>query len=154
MPAFFIASLDLTIVATALPQIASHFDKFNQLNWIVTSFTLTSTAFIPVFGQLADTFGRHASLQAAVVLLCIGSVLCAATPVWGVLLLGRALQGVGTAGVSNIVMIILADSVTLKEQAVNTSIFQLLNGIGYSEWSTASGLRKSCQVSVLTRLPR
>ncbi|ETI22561.1 hypothetical protein G647_06637 [Cladophialophora carrionii CBS 160.54] len=131
-PAFFVASLDLTIVATALPQIASHFDKFNQLNWIVTAFTLTSTAFIPVFGQLADTFGRHATLQFSVVLLAIGSVLCAAAPDWAVLLLGRALQGIGTAGISNVVMIILADLVSLREQAINTSIFQLLNGIGYS----------------------
>ncbi|KIW66967.1 hypothetical protein PV04_06247 [Phialophora macrospora] len=131
-PAFFVASLDLTIVATALPQIASHFNRFNQLNWIVTAFTLTSTAFIPVFGQLADIFGRHATLQSAVVLLTIGSVLCAAAPDWAVLLLGRALQGIGTAGISNVVMIILADLVSLREQAVNTSIFQLLNGIGYS----------------------
>ncbi|KIW19771.1 hypothetical protein PV08_00345 [Exophiala spinifera] len=132
LPAFFCASLDLTIVATALPQIASHFDKFNQLNWIVTAFTLTSTAFIPVFGQLADIFGRHLSLQIAVVLLILGSVLCAAAPVWPVLLLGRGFQGVGTAGVSNVAMIVLADSVSLKEQAINTSIFQLMNGIGYS----------------------
>ncbi|KAI1618671.1 hypothetical protein EDD36DRAFT_38925 [Exophiala viscosa] len=132
LPAFFVASLDLTIVATALPQIASHFDRFNQLNWIVTAFTLTATAFIPVWGQLADIFGRHTSLQCAVVLLTIGSVLCAAAPDWPVLLLGRALQGMGTAGIQNVVMIILADSVSLKEQAVNTSIFQLMNGVGYA----------------------
>ncbi|EXJ66791.1 uncharacterized protein A1O5_09986 [Cladophialophora psammophila CBS 110553] len=135
LPAFFVACLDLTIVATALPQIASHFNKFNQLNWIVTAFTLTSTAFIPVFGQLADTFGRHATLQCAVVILTIGSVLCAAAPDWAVLLLGRALQGMGTAGVGNVSMIVLADSVSLREQAVNTSIFQLLNGVGYSKLS-------------------
>ena len=137
-PAFFVASLDLTIIATALPEIASHFDRFNQLNWIVTAFTLTSTAFIPVFGQLADSFGRHGSLQTAVCILTIGSILCAATPDWSLLLFGRALQGVGTAGISNIVLIILADSVSLKEQAVNTSLFQLLNGIGYSECLTSS----------------
>lgn len=137
-PAFFVASLDLTIVATALPRIASHYNRFNQLNWIVTSFTLTSTAFIPVFGQLADIFGRHATLQFAVVLLTIGSVLCAAAPDFAVLLLGRALQGIGTAGISNVVLIILADLVSLKEQAVNTSIFQLLGGIGYSKSTSSS----------------
>ena len=63
----------------------------------------------------------------------MGSVLCAAAPIWSVLLLGRGLQGVGTAGVSNVAMIVLADKVSLKEQAVNTSIFQLLIGIGYSK---------------------
>lgn len=132
LPPFFIASLDLTVVATALPFIASHFDKFNQLNWIVTAFTLTSTAFIPLFGQLADTFGRHASLQLATWIVTIGSILCAVTPVWEVLILGRALQGIGTAGITNVVLIILADKVSLQQQAVNTSIFQLLAGVGYA----------------------
>lgn len=98
----------------------------------MTAFTLTSTAFIPIFGSLADTFGRYGSLQTAVALLAIGSILCAAAPTWGVLLLGRAVQGVGTAGVANVIMIILADRVSLREQAVNTSIFQLMNGLGYS----------------------
>lgn len=98
----------------------------------MTAFTLTSTAFIPIFGSFADTFGRYFSLQFAIVILTIGSVLCAVAPEWGVLLLGRALQGIGTAGVQNVAMIILADKVSLREQAVNTSIFQLMNGVGYS----------------------
>ena len=98
----------------------------------MTAFTLTSTAFIPIFGSFADTFGRYFSLQFAIVILTIGSVLCAAAPEWGVLLFGRALQGIGTAGVQNVAMIILADKVSLREQAVNTSIFQLMNGLGYS----------------------
>ena len=149
MPGFTLSSLDLTIVATALPFVASHFgmsrlwdcqigtlltsvDKFNQLSWIVTSFALTETAFMPVFGQLSDTFGRHSAIQFSTFILTVGSILCAAAPVWPVLLLGRGLQGVGTAGIQNVAMIILADKVSLKEQAVNTSIFQLLNGIGYS----------------------
>lgn len=129
---FFLSSIDVTVVATALPFIASHFDAFNQLNWAVTAFTLTATAFIPIFGQLADTFGRHASLQAAVWMITVGSIICAAAPAWSVLLLGRALQGVGTAGVQNVVMIILTDKVSLGDQARNTSVFQLVGGIGYS----------------------
>lgn len=105
----------------------------NQLNWIVTALTLTATAFIPVFGQLADTFGRYATMTLSVSIVAIGSVLCAVAPAWPVLLLGRSLQGVGAAGVDNVSMIILADRVTLKEQAINTSVFQLLGGVGYSE---------------------
>lgn len=129
---FFLSSLDLTIVATALPFIASHFNRFDQLNWAVTAFTLTSTAFIPIFGQLADIFGRHLSLQLATVSITVGSILCAAAPVWTVFLLGRAIQGVGTAGVTNVVLIVLADKVSLKEQAINQSIFQILLGCGYA----------------------
>ncbi|KAK1236914.1 hypothetical protein MKX08_007862 [Trichoderma sp. CBMAI-0020] len=60
---YFLASLDMTVV-TALPLIASFFYEFYQLKWIVTAYTLTSTAFIPFYGQLADVFGRQVPLQA------------------------------------------------------------------------------------------
>ena len=132
LPAYFLASLDLTIVATALPFIASHFNKLNQLNWIVTAFTLTSTTFILAFGQLADVFGRHATFHFALFWMTIGSVLCAAAVTWPMLLLGRAFQGISAAGIQNLSMIILADNVSLKEQAKTMSIFQLVIGIGYS----------------------
>ncbi|KAL2007863.1 hypothetical protein VTN00DRAFT_7845 [Thermoascus crustaceus] len=117
---YVLASLDLTIVASALPFIASHFGKFDQLNWIVTAFNLTSRAFIPAFGQLA------------MFLMLIGSTLCAAAQTWGMLLLGRALQGTSSAGIMNIIMVILADKVSLKENAKNNTIFAFINGVSYS----------------------
>ncbi|KAL2839013.1 major facilitator superfamily domain-containing protein [Aspergillus pseudodeflectus] len=123
---YMLATIDLTIVATAVPFIASHFNELDELNWIVTAFTLTSTALIPTFGQLADVFGRHATLQLATFLMLIGSVLCAATQSWGMLLLGRALQGTSSAGLMTNIMIILADNVTLEENAKNNSIFAFI----------------------------
>jgi MFS family permease len=107
-------------------------DKLDELNWIVTAYTLTSTAFIPAFGQLADVFGRYAVLQLAVFLTLVGSTLCAAAQSWGMLLLGRALQGTGSAGTMNVVMIILADKVSLRENAKNNSIFAFIAGVGYA----------------------
>ncbi|WEW58276.1 hypothetical protein PRK78_003744 [Emydomyces testavorans] len=129
---YFLASVDLTIVAAALPFIASHFNKLDELNWIVTSFTLTSTAFIPAFGQLADVFGRHFVLQLAMFLMLIGSVLCAAAQTWAMLLLGRALQGTSSAGIMNLIQIILSDKVSLKDNAKNNTIFQFVAGVSYS----------------------
>ncbi|KAE8362389.1 major facilitator superfamily domain-containing protein [Aspergillus caelatus] len=129
---FILATLDLTIVATALPSIASHFNEFDELNWIVTAFTLTSTTFIPMFGQFADVFGRGETLHLSLFLMIIGSVLCAAAQTWGMLLLGRALQGVSDAGLMNVVMIILSDKVSLKESAKTKSLFTLVGGIGYA----------------------
>ncbi|OOF97289.1 hypothetical protein ASPCADRAFT_165939 [Aspergillus carbonarius ITEM 5010] len=129
---FILSTLDLTIVATATSSIASHFNQFDELNWIVTAFSLTSTTFIPIFGQLADVFGRHLVLQMALFFMLIGSVLCAAAQTWGMLLLGRALQGVGSAGLGNLIMIILADKVSLKENARNKSLFSLFGGVGYA----------------------
>ncbi|KAL6832215.1 major facilitator superfamily domain-containing protein [Trichoderma camerunense] len=129
---YFLASLDLTVVATALPFIASHFDKFDQLNWIVTAYTLTSTAFIPFYGQFADVFGRHISLQVAIFFTVIGSVLCAAAQSWGMLLLGRALQGLSSAGLNSIILVILADKVTLEENAKNNTLFTIVSGSTYA----------------------
>ncbi|EER29299.1 Major Facilitator Superfamily protein [Coccidioides posadasii C735 delta SOWgp] len=128
---YFLASVDLTIVAAALPFIASHFNRLDELNWIVTSFSLTSTAFIPAFGQLADVFGRHFVLQLAMFLMLIGSVLCAAAQTWPMLLLGRALQGTSSAGIMNLIQIILSDKVSLADNAKNSTIFQFVAGISY-----------------------
>ncbi|KAI9732875.1 MAG: hypothetical protein M1834_003815 [Cirrosporium novae-zelandiae] len=129
---YFLASVDTTIVATALTTIASHFNKLNQLNWIVTAYTLTSTSFIPAFGQISDVFGRHTALQLSMFCMLIGSVLCAAAQAWGMLLLGRALQGLGAAGIMNLIKIVLSDNVNLEDNAKNNTIFGLIAGISYS----------------------
>ncbi|KAL7894115.1 major facilitator superfamily domain-containing protein [Trichoderma sp. TUCIM 5745] len=112
---YFLASLDLTVVATALPFIASHFNKFDQLNWI-----------------FADVFGRHISLQVALFFTVIGSVLCAAAQSWSMLLLGRALQGLSLAGLSSIILVVLADKVTLEENAKNNTLFTIVSGSTYA----------------------
>ncbi|KAI9807235.1 MAG: hypothetical protein M1825_005953 [Sarcosagium campestre] len=127
-----VASLDLTIIATALPFIASHFDQLNQLNWIVTAFTLTSAAFIPVFGQLADVFGRHSMLQASMFFMLLGSALGAGATNFTMLLFGRALQGISTAGVTVLSKIVLADKVTLKENAKNNTWLAIVAGASYA----------------------
>ncbi|OJJ47827.1 hypothetical protein ASPZODRAFT_15276 [Penicilliopsis zonata CBS 506.65] len=129
---YFLGTLDFTIVATAVPYIASHFDKFDQLNWVVTAYTLTSTTFIPAFGQLADVFGRHVALQLAVFLMLVGSVLCAAAQDWAMLLFGRAVQGVSSAGILNIIMVVLVDRGSLADNAKNNSFFALVGGVAYS----------------------
>ncbi|OKL59442.1 hypothetical protein UA08_05301 [Talaromyces atroroseus] len=136
---FTLASLDLTIVASSTPFIASYFDKLDQLDWIVTAYTLTSTTFIPTFGQLADVFGRHAALQLSMGLMVVGSTLAAAAQTWGMLLLGRALQGTSAAGIMNIIVIVLADKVSLEENAKNNTVFTLVAGISYSVGPVVGG---------------
>lgn len=65
-------------------------------------------------------------------LMLIGSTLCAAAQTWGMLLLGRALQRTSSAGITNIIMVILADKVSLEENAKNNTIFAFINGVSYS----------------------
>lgn len=105
--------------------------RLDQLNWIVTAFTITSTSFIPFWGQLADVFGRHAVLQTVMVIMMIGTALAAGAQAWTMLLFGRALMGVAAAGILNIIKIVLADKVTLQENARNNTIFSLVGGVSF-----------------------
>lgn len=131
---FALQALDVTIVASALPFIAIDFDEVEELNWIVSAFNLTSAAFIPFWGQMADIFGRHTSLQAVLGLMTIGSALCTGAPTssFPVLLLGRGIQGVACAGISVLVRVVIADKVTLQENAKNWSFFALTGGLSYA----------------------
>ncbi|KAK2018742.1 major facilitator superfamily transporter [Colletotrichum eremochloae] len=128
---FVVQALDVTIVASALPWIAADFHETGQLNWIIAAFNLTSAAFIPFWGQMADIFGRHVTMQACLVLMLVGSALCTGAPLtaFPVLLLGRAFQGLACAGINILVRVILADKVSLRENAKNWSVFSLLGGV-------------------------
>ncbi|XXG97725.1 hypothetical protein Hte_004034 [Hypoxylon texense] len=130
---YALQALDVTIVASALPWIAADFGEIAQLNWIISAFNLTSAAFIPFWGQMGDIFGRHWSLQICSLIMLIGSALCTGAPTnaFGAFLLGRALQGVACAGLNTLVRVVLADKVTLKENAKNWSLFALTGGMCY-----------------------
>ncbi|EWC44389.1 hypothetical protein DRE_01215 [Drechslerella stenobrocha 248] len=128
----FMNSLDLTIIATAVPIIASDFDRISQLSWIVNAFTLTSTAFVISYGQFSDVFGRHLVLQFSIFCVLIGSLVCALAHNYGLFLFGRALQGLGYAGIATLTKIILSDKVSLKDNSTNNTIFAFLNGLSFS----------------------
>jgi MFS family permease len=99
-----------------------------SFNWIVTAYTLTFTTFIPASGQLADIYGRHFALQFEMLWIMIGSVLCAAAQSWSMLLAGRALQGLGAAGIVSLSRIIVSDGSTLAENSRSTSVLSLIMG--------------------------
>jgi EmrB/QacA subfamily drug resistance transporter len=109
MLAMFLAALNQTIVATAMPTIGRQFDDFENLSWIVTAYLLTSTAVAPLYGKLSDMYGRRAMMLAGIGIFVIGSGLCAVAPNMLVLVLGRGLQGLGGGGILPIAQSILAD---------------------------------------------
>ena len=121
-------------IASALPWIASDFGKTAEFNWIVSAFNLTSAAFIPCWAQMTDVFGRNASLNAAIIFMLIGSALCTGAPTsaFPVLLLGRGFQGMAAAGLNVCSRTIIADKVSLKENAKTWSLFALTGGISYA----------------------
>lgn len=143
------ADLILASIASALPWIASDFGEVSQLNWIVSSFNLTSSAAIPLWAQMADVFGRNATINAAIITMLIGSALCTGAPTsaFPMLLLGRGFQGVAAAGLSVVCRTILADRVSLQENAKNWSIFAMVGGASYGLGPVVGG-KDISQVSV------
>src|SRR6201998_2345783 len=76
----FLAVADQTIVATALPAIASSLGQIERASWVVVSYLIANTIAAPVYGRLGDTFGRRSMMFVALTIFMIGSVLCALAP--------------------------------------------------------------------------
>ena len=123
MLAMFLAALDQTIVATALPTIGHQFHDVSNLSWVITSYLVSSTAMAPVFGTLSDIYGRRVMIAVALLSFIAGSVLCALAPNLIVLILARALQGVGGGGIMPVVQTIIADVITPRERGQYQAYF-------------------------------
>src|SRR3954462_1950249 len=98
MLVMLLASLDQTIVSTALPTIVEELGGLEHLSWVVTSYLLAVTVVTPLYGKLGDLFGRKLVLQAALVLFLLGSVLCGLAQGMTELIAFRAVQGLGGGG--------------------------------------------------------
>src|SRR6204780_5134533 len=123
MLTMFLAALDQTIVATALPTIGRQFHDVTSLSWVITAYLLASTAVAPVFGTLSDIYGRRAMIITALSLFIAGSVLCALAPSMPVLILARALQGLGGGGIMPVVQTVISDVVTPRERGQYQAYF-------------------------------
>eukprot|EP00842_Homolaphlyctis_polyrhiza_P006159 jgi/Hompol1/6544/HPOL_003564-RA len=116
--AVFLASLDQTIVAVAIPAVAKDFQSLEEIAWIGTAFFLSSTAFIPSYGKFADIFGRKPVFLAAVFIFEIGSIMCGASTSMKMLIVSRAVAGLGGGGIFSLAIIIISDLVHIKDRAM------------------------------------
>src|SRR5271156_2040374 len=91
MLGMFLASLDQTIVSTALPTIVGDLGGLNHLSWVVTAYLLASTVSTPLWGKLGDLYGRKGFFQAAIVIFLIGSALSGLSQNLNELIMFRAL---------------------------------------------------------------
>jgi len=116
MAGMFLASLDQTIVATALPTIVGELGGLEHLSWLVTAYLLTSTASSPLYGKISDLYGRKRVFQAAIVIFLLGSALAGFSRSLGQLIAFRALQGLGAGGVMVLAMTIVGDILSPRER--------------------------------------
>ena len=112
----FMGSIDNTILATALPTIGRDFGDVQGLPWLITIYLLAATAAMPLYGKIADIHGRRFTLYIAIAIYMAGSLVCALAPSMLVLIFGRALQGLGGAGLTSVAIIVLGDAAAPKER--------------------------------------
>ncbi|HEX4905465.1 MAG TPA: MFS transporter, partial [Acidimicrobiales bacterium] len=105
----FLSALDQTIVSTALPTMVGELGGLDQYSWVVTSYMLTSTIGVPLFGKISDLIGRKVVLQSAVLMFLAGSVLAGAAQDMLQLIITRGLQGIGGGGIMAMSFVVMGD---------------------------------------------
>ena len=93
-----LAALDQTIVVTALPTIGRDLGNPSYLPWVVTAYLLSSTSVTPLYGKVSDIVGRRKTLLFAIAVFIAGSIACALSPTLLILIISRAVQGLGGGG--------------------------------------------------------
>ncbi len=122
--ALFLSALELTAVSTTLPTIA-HDLHATDFVWVGSAYALSSTAFMPMSGGIAQIFGRRPALLGALGLFAAGSGICGGASSMAMLIAGRTIQGLGGGGIQSLSAIILADLVTLQERGLYAGLFGL-----------------------------
>ncbi|KAI8973361.1 major facilitator superfamily domain-containing protein [Mycotypha africana] len=132
--ALFLAALDNTITATSLPRIGSDFNQMSIVSWVATAYILTFDAFQPLFAKFSDIFGRKWILMSGIVVFLLGSVLCGAAKSMIMLIIARAIAGIGAAAIFSMVFIIISEIVPLEKrgnyQGVINAVFALSSVCG------------------------
>ncbi len=116
MLAMFLAALDQTIVATALPAIAQELHGLSKYSWVATSYLLASAVATPLFGKISDMFGRKKIFQISIGIFLLGSVLCGAAQNMDQLIYFRAIQGIGAGGIMTLAMAVIGDVVPPRDR--------------------------------------
>jgi EmrB/QacA subfamily drug resistance transporter len=113
----FLAVVDQTIVATALPAIAAATGNVERASWVVVSYLIASTIAAPIYGRLGDAFGRRRLMFAGLFLFILASLLCAASPTIELLTLARVLQGLGGGGLMTLSQALVGEAIPPRERA-------------------------------------
>ncbi|MPZ57527.1 MAG: MFS transporter [Rhizobiales bacterium] len=122
----FLGSLDTTVLAGALPTIGRELGEVHNLPWLITAYLVASTAAVPLYGKLADIHGRQFALRLSLFAYLAGSLICALAPNMLVLILGRALHGLGGGGLTSLGMIVLGDVAAPKERGRYYAYFSVV----------------------------
>ncbi|TGO20631.1 hypothetical protein BPAE_0279g00040 [Botrytis paeoniae] len=128
--ATFCVAVDNTITSTAVPRITQDFHSIEDVGWYASIYPLTSCAFQPSYGKIYTIFSGKIVFIASLLIFEIGSVVCATAPTSHVFILGRALAGLGSAGIQAGTTLILAECVPLRQRPTWNSVVGSIFAVG------------------------
>ncbi len=129
MLSLFLASMEGTVVATAMPTIVAQLGGLDIYSWVFSMYMLTSTTTVPIYGKLSDLYGRKRIYAITMLLFLAGSVLCGTARTMEQLVLYRAIQGLGAGGVLPVVFTIVGELFDLEMRARLQGLFSGVWGI-------------------------
>jgi len=113
----FMAAMEMTVVSTAMPTVVGDLGGIQLYAWVFTAYLLASTVTVPIFGKLADLFGRKPVLIFGTSIFVLGSVACGLSQSMLQLVIFRAVQGVGAGAMQPVVITVIGDMYSLEERA-------------------------------------
>ena len=131
MAAVFLVALDQTIISTAIPKITDDFNSITDIGWYGSAYLLTATAFQPTYGKIYTIFSIKWVFLGAIGVFEVGSLICGVAPSSAVLIVGRAIAGIGVGGIFSGGVVILAYTLPLAKRP---AAFGLIGGM----WGLAS----------------
>lgn len=125
----FLAAMESTVVATAMPTIVSQLGGLASYSWVFTAYILASTTAVPIYGKLSDVYGRRPVYAAAMALFLVGSLLCGLAQSMPQLIAARALQGLGAGGLLVLAFVIVGALYSFEQRARMQGLFSGVWGV-------------------------
>ncbi|MEU0961759.1 MULTISPECIES: MDR family MFS transporter [Micromonospora] len=129
MTGMLLAALDQTIVGTALPTIVGELGGINHYSWVVTAYLLASTASTPLYGKMADLYGRRPVFLFSIGMFLLGSLLAGLSQDMTQLIVTRGVQGLGAGGLMTLAFTIISDVVSPRERGRYQGLFGAVFGV-------------------------
>ncbi len=129
MLSLFLAAVESTVVATAMPTIVAELGGLETYSWVFSAYMLTSTTMVPLYGKLSDLYGRRKLYFIAMALFLLGSVLSGLAQTMGQLIAFRALQGLGAGGLMPLAFTMIGDILSLEQRAKTQGLFSGVWGV-------------------------